>query len=97
MSDQPIGFETYKTRRWMHLWADYVDIQMEEVKKSYPEIVLRGEWEAMLDRCAEQGARFSRQLLQSLTIEHQHGINRRSKGASLPVGFVISQAETVAD
>ena len=59
------------------------------VREAYPEKPMRQEWEALLDHCAERGMPFSRQLLQSLTVEHQHGINRRSKGASLPDGFVI--------
>jgi hypothetical protein len=92
VSDEPIGFEHYKTRRWMQLWSEYPEILMDEVKESYPTPMLRQEWEAMLDRCAERGMLFTRQLLQSLPIEMQHGINRRSKGASIPARYVIGGA-----
>ena len=87
--DRPIGFNQFKQERIAELRAEYPEISVEEIKDSYPDAILHQEWEAMLDRCAERGMPFSMQLLKSLSVEMQHGINRRSKGASLPPRFVI--------
>lgn len=89
MTDKPMTFTRYRRDRLMEIWADCETIPMAEIRETYPEKAMRIEWESMLDRCAERGDAFSRWLLRALPVSLEHGIYRRSKGASLPYGYVL--------
>ena len=88
MIDTPMSFTRYRRDRLMEIW-DESGVAMSEVREAYPAMMMRFEWEEMLDRCAERGVIFPRQLLQALPVQFQIGINRRSKGASMPERYVI--------
>ena len=85
---KPVGFVEFKRARYAALLAEY-EISRDEIAEAYPDAALIQEWERLLSDCAARRLPFSRQLLQSLSVHMQHGINRLSKGASLPAGYVI--------